>query len=85
MSSDLKTFLGTSQNAVLTQIWAAMCYFLLLAYLKYQTKYAHSLYYLHRLIRAGLFRNLTFIDLLNLSQGRLGRVRDDDLQLQLAF
>ena len=81
----IKTFLGTSQNAVLTQIWAAMCYFLLLAYLKYQTKYAHSLYYLHRLIRAGLFMNLTFIDLLNLSQGRLGRVRDDDLQLSFAF
>lgn len=81
----IKTFLGTSQNAVLTQIWAAMCYFLLLAYLKYQTKYAHSLYYLHRLIRAGLFMKLTFIDLLNLSQGRMGRVRDDDLQLQLAF
>lgn len=81
----IKTFLGTSQNAVLTQIWAAMCYFLLLAYLKYQTKYAHSLYYLHRLIRAGLFLKLTFIDLLNLSQGRLSRVRDDDLQLSFAF
>jgi len=81
----IKTFLGTSQNAVLTQIWAAMCYFLLLAYLKYQTKYAHSLYYLHRLLRAGLFLKITLIDLLSLNERRLSRIRDDDLQLSFAF
>ena len=81
----IKTFLGTSQNAVLTQIWAAMCYFLLLAYLKYQTKYAHSLYYLHRLIKASLLLKLTLIDLLNLTKRRLARVRDDDIQLAFAF
>jgi hypothetical protein len=81
----IKTFLGTSQNAVLTQIWAAMCYLLLLAYLKYQTKYSNSLYYLHRLIKAGLFLRITLIDLLRLNEGRLSRVRDDDLQLSFAF
>ena len=81
----IKTFLGTSENAVLTQIWAAMCYFLLLAYLKYQTKYRHSLYYLHRLIKAALLQKFTFIDLLSLTERSLGRIRDDDLQLSLAF
>lgn len=81
----IKTFLGTSQNAVLTQIWAAMCYLLLLAYLKYQTKYSHSLYYLHRLIKAGLFLKITLIDLLRLNEKRLNRARDDDLQLSFAF
>jgi hypothetical protein len=81
----IKTFLGTSKNAVLTQIWAAMCYFLLLAYLKYQTKYVHSLYYLHRLIRGSLLLKLTLIDLLNLNERRLSRVRDDDLQLAFTF
>jgi len=44
----IKTFLGTSKNAVLTQIWTAMIYYLLLAYIKYQTKYKHSLLYLTR-------------------------------------
>jgi IS4 transposase len=39
----IKSFLGTSKNAVLTQIWVAMCYYLLLTYIKYQTKYAYSL------------------------------------------
>lgn len=81
----IKTFLGTSQNAVLTQIWAAMSYYLLLAYLKYQTKYRHSLYYLHRLIRASLLLKLTLIDVLSLNERRLSRVRDDDLQLLFAF
>lgn len=58
---------------------------LLLAYLKYQTKYAHSLHYLHHLIRSGLSLKITLIDLLGLSQERLSRVRDDDLQLYFAF
>jgi len=81
----IKTFLGTSQNAVLTQIWVGMCYFLLLAYLKYQTKYKHSLYYLHRMIKASLLLKLTFLDLLSINERRLARVRDDDLQLEFNF
>ncbi len=39
----IKSFLGTSKNAVLTQIWVAMCYYLILSYIKYQTKYTYSL------------------------------------------
>ena len=39
----IKSFLGTTPNAVKTQIWVASCYYLLLAYLKYQTKCAYSL------------------------------------------
>jgi hypothetical protein len=31
----IKSFLGTSKNAVMTQIWIAMCYFLLLAFIKF--------------------------------------------------
>ncbi len=46
----IKSFLGTSKNAVMTQIWVAMSYYLLLTYIKYQTKYAHSLLTLSRLI-----------------------------------
>jgi hypothetical protein len=81
----IKTFLGTNENAVMTQIWVAMCYFLLLAYLKYQTKYKNSLYYLHRLIKAAIFQKLTLIDLLSLTKRRLSRIRDHDPQLAFAF
>jgi IS4 transposase len=39
----IKSFLGTSKNAVLSQIWVAMCYYLLLSYIKPQTKYSGTL------------------------------------------
>ena len=81
----IKTFLGTSENAVLTQIWSAMCYYLLLAYIKYQSRYAHSLYYLHQLIKAGLMERLSLLDTLSLNQNRLNRIRDGDLQPFLPF
>jgi len=71
----IKTFLGTSKNAVLTQIWTAMIYYLLLAYIKYQTKYKHSLLYLTRVIKECLFRRADIIDLLNLSLEKAGRER----------
>lgn len=51
----IKSFLGTSRNAVLTQIWVAMCYYQLLAYIKYQTKYGYPLLQLSRIIRETLF------------------------------
>jgi IS4 transposase len=39
----IKTFLGTSPNAVMIQIWTALIYYLLLAYIKYQTRYQYTL------------------------------------------
>lgn len=50
----IKMFFGTSKNAVLTQIWVAMVYYLLLAYIKYQTRYKGSLFYLHKCIKETL-------------------------------
>ena len=76
----IKTFLGTNQNAVLTQIWVAMCYYLLLAYIKYQTKFKKSLFYLHRLVQDALFSRLTLIDLLTVSQRRLERFKLNEFQ-----
>jgi hypothetical protein len=79
----IKTFLGTSPNAVLTQIWTAMIYYLLLAYIKYQTKYAYSLLYFTRVIRETLFRRTDIIDLLHLSPIRLHKLREPCYQLSL--
>lgn len=81
----IKTFLGTSQNAVLTQVWVAMCYYLLLAYIKYQTKFAYSLFYLHRLIRETLLDRIPLTDLLNLDQKRLARLKGLEPQLCFTF
>lgn len=70
----IKSFLGTSKNAVLTQIWIAMIYFLLLAYIKYQTKYKASLFYLHKVIKEALMMRHHLIDLLNLTWEKLRKM-----------
>ena len=80
----VKTFLGTSKNAVLTQLWIAICYYLLLAYIKFQGKYRFSLFYLHRMVREILLERFSLIDLLGLTEAKLPKIRDKD-QLCLAF
>ena len=77
----IKTFLGTSPNAVLTQIWVAMCYYLLLTYIKYQTRYKFSLFYLHRAIRETLLARCSIIDLLTATEIIIPRLKRDDPQL----
>ena len=78
----IKTFLGTNQNAVLTQIWVAMCYFLLLAYIKFKTSYQKSLFYLHKMVQDALFLPLTIIDLLKVSSKRLERFKSHEHQFE---
>lgn len=56
----IKTFIGTSKNAVLIQIWSALICLLLLKYLKAKSKIRWSLSNLFSLIRLNLltYRNL---------------------------
>jgi hypothetical protein len=51
----IKTFLGTTENAVMTQIWIAIITYLLLAYIKYKNKFQSSLLTLQRLICENIF------------------------------
>jgi len=51
----IKSFLGTSKNAVMTQVWVAMCVYLLLAYLKYLTRTTASMQQILRLLQLNLF------------------------------
>lgn len=59
----VKTFLGTSENAVLTQLWIALCLYLLLAYLKFQAKLGLSLSVILRLLQLNLFDRRLFSEL----------------------
>lgn len=81
----IKSFLGTTLNAVMTQVWVAMCYYLLLTYIKYQTKYRFSVFYLHRVVSEMLMARISLIDLLNLNETRLDRLKCQDLQLSFQF
>jgi len=67
----IKSFIGTSKNAVLTQIWIALCMYLLLAFLKFQSKLKKSLQQILRLLQLNLFEKR---DLMALLRG--DRVRD---------
>lgn len=51
----IKTFLGTSRNAVLTQIWIALCVYLLLAFLKFRATLDLSMQQMLRLLQLNLF------------------------------
>lgn len=63
----IKTFLGTSKNAVMSQVWIAMIYYLLLSWIKFQTKFKGSLLDLTRIIGEVLLRNIPLINLLRLT------------------
>ena len=76
----IKTFLGTNRNAVMSQIWVAMCYYLLLAYIKYQTKFKRSLFYLHKMIQDTLLARLTIIDLLRATTTSLSNLKTAEYQ-----
>jgi len=76
----IKSFLGTSKNAVLTQIWVAMCYYLLLAYIKYQRKYSYSLLELSRMFSETALERLSLIDLLGCTYYNISKVRAPDIQ-----
>ena len=60
----IKAFLGTSLNAVKTQLWIALCLYLLLAYLKFLSKIAASLQQMLRLLQLNLFAKRDLIALL---------------------
>lgn len=52
----IKTFLGTSRNAVMTQIWIALITMLVLAYMKYLAKLGQSIMQIQRLLQLNLFK-----------------------------
>jgi hypothetical protein len=79
----IKSFLGTTPNAVLTQVWVAMCYYLLLTYIKYQTKFGHSITELCRMIKEVLMERTMLIDILSLNVNNLKIIRDPIKQLSL--
>ncbi|MFC1616796.1 IS4 family transposase [Candidatus Margulisiibacteriota bacterium] len=63
----IKSFIGASKNAVLTQIWIAMIVYLILWYIKHQSRYQGSLLLLTRIMNEALFEHFSIFDLLGIS------------------
>ena len=79
----IKSFLGTSKNAVMTQIWAAMIYYLLLSFIKFQTKCRHSLHELTRIIGELLLDNVHLIEIIGVTLNSYAKVKRKQIQLSL--
>jgi len=60
----IKSFIGTSKNAVMTQIWIALCIYLLIAFLKFQSKLKKSMQQILRLLHLNLFEKRDLMALL---------------------
>ncbi len=76
----IKSFIGTSKNAVMTQIWVALCMYLLLAFLKFQSKLRKSMQQILRLLQLNLFEKR---DLMALLRGDPPNRKEYDLSQML--
>ena len=64
----IKSFLGTSENAVMTQIYVALIHYLLVAYIKFLHGFKLSLTELTNRIRDTLMQNLSLLEILALDR-----------------
>ena len=74
---------GTSENAVMTQIWVARIHFLLVAYIKILTKVEISLTEITARIREQLMGNSHLLELLLLDRKTLAKPPDWNAPKQL--
>jgi len=79
----IKSFLGTSKNAVMTQLWIAMCVYLMLCWIKFQHKIALSLQQMLRLLQLNLFERRDLLKLLRGDPERPPVIPDYQLALPL--
>ena len=80
----IKTFLGTSKNAVFTQIWIAMCVYLVLWFLKHQAKYSASMLRLSRVLNEAAFERTHLINILRIKSWKNTELSSSS-QLTLGF
>ncbi len=60
----IKSFVGTSKNAVMTQIWITLCVYLLVVFLKFQSKLTKTLRQMLRILQLNLFEKRDLIALI---------------------
>ncbi|PXX37898.1 IS4 family transposase [Undibacterium pigrum] len=78
----IKTFLGTSENAVKTQIWIAVCTYVLIAIVKKRLHLPHSLYEILQILSLTMFETTPINQLLTPSAGNLN---DENQQKQMSL
>ena len=81
----VKTFLGTSKNAVMNQVWVAMIYYLLLSYIKFQTKCSRSLLELSWMFKETVLVRRPLIDILSLTPHSIAKFNEEGFSQQTLF
>jgi len=82
----IKTFFGTSENAVMTQIWTAMIALLLVEYLRFKCRSNFSLQQAWRILKDNVFQQYRIESLLaELLVPKPGKNKFTDEQLSLCF
>lgn len=80
----IKSFLGTSENAVRIQVWCALCVYLMVAYLKFLSRSPFSLSKLLVRIRANLMERVSVVMVLYQEHSRTHKEEVEE-QLSLTF
>jgi len=81
----VKSFVGTSQNALLSQLWIALIAYLLLSYLKFKSKFKWSIYILCCILPANLFARRNLWDWLDSPYHESSKISLDILQQEFNF
>ena len=81
----IKTFLGTTFNAVMTQLWTALIAMLLLQYLRWKSSFSWSLSQLLAMLRFNLFTHRNLFEWLDDPYKPAPEPPDLELQLSLLF
>jgi hypothetical protein len=81
----IKSFLGASKNAVMIQVWTAMIYYLLLCFIKFQTKCRHSLHSLTHIVGELLLDSVCIIEILTIPFDRFKTVKQKQQFYQLSL
>jgi IS4 transposase len=76
----IKTFIGTSENAVFTHVWIAMICDLLLSFIKFQTRYSFSLLELKRVLKELLWDTKSLFEVLRVNFNDLLKLNKTPIQ-----
>lgn len=77
----IKSFVGTTKNAVMTQIWIALCVYLMIAILKFQSGLKKTAQQLMRLLHLNLFEKRDLMALLRGDPIKTDQIPDSQLVL----
>lgn len=79
----IKKFIGNSENAIQFQIWTALIYYVILSYLKFQSKWKHTMLDISRVMREKIEERQSIWDLFEVPGKHKKEISGNPLQIEL--